>query len=77
MFETRVETSQDSLQKISDFLEKVYKDPINVSKKLRKISHWELEISSYLFNISKEVSQLTDWHTYKKFEKIEMSVGKS
>ena len=38
-------------------------------KKLRKISHWELEISSYLFNISKEVSQLTDWHTYKKIEK--------
>jgi len=36
MFETRVETSQDSLQKISDFLEKVYQDPINVSKKFEK-----------------------------------------
>ena len=32
-----------------------------------KLSHPELEISLYLSNISKEVSQLKDWQTYKKF----------
>ena len=36
-------------------------------KKFRKIYHPELEISLYLSNLSKEVSQLTDWQTYKKF----------
>ena len=39
-------------------------------KNFRKISHQELEISLYLSNFSKEVSQLTDWQTYKKFENI-------
>ena len=34
-------------------------------EKIRKISHPELEISLYLSNFSKEVSQLTDWQTYK------------
>ena len=42
----------------------------NVSKKIRKIYHPELEISLYLSNFSKEVSQLTDWQTYKKFRII-------
>ena len=32
----------------------------------RKISLPELEISLYLYNFSKEISQLTDWHIYKK-----------
>ena len=36
----------------------------------RKISLPELEVSLYLFNFSKEVSQLTDWQTYKKFRII-------
>ena len=36
-------------------------------KSFRKLSHSELEISLYLSNISKEVSQLTDWQTYRKF----------
>ena len=36
-------------------------------KSFRKLSQPELEISLYLSNISKEVSQLTDWQTYKKF----------
>ena len=39
-------------------------------KKFRKISHTELEISLYLFNFSKKVSQLTDWQTYMKFRII-------
>ena len=42
----------------------------NVSKKIRKIYYPELEISLYLSNFSKEVSQLTDWQTYKKFRII-------
>ena len=36
-------------------------------KNFRTISHTELEISLYLSNISKKVSQLTDWQTYKKY----------
>ena len=32
------------------------------------ISHLELKISLYLYNFNKEVSQLTDWQTYKKSE---------
>ena len=36
----------------------------------RKISLPELEISLYLYNFSKEVSQLTDWQTYMKFRII-------
>ena len=36
----------------------------------RKISHTELDISLNLSNVSKKVSQLTDWKTYKKFENI-------
>ena len=39
-------------------------------KNFRKISHTELEISLYLSNFSKKVSQLTDWQTYKKFTTI-------
>ena len=39
-------------------------------KIFRKISDPELEISLYLSNFSKEVSQLTDWQTYKKFRII-------
>ena len=39
-------------------------------KNFRKISHTELEISLYLSNFSKKVSQLTDWQTYKKFRII-------
>ena len=39
-------------------------------KNFRKISDPELEISLYLSNFSKEVSQLTDWQTYKKFRII-------
>ena len=40
------------------------------SKNFRKISHPELDISQYLCNFSKEVSQLKDWQTYKKFRII-------
>ena len=36
----------------------------------RMISHPELEISLYLSNFSKKVSQLTDWQAYKKFRII-------
>ena len=36
-------------------------------RKFRKIYLPELEISLYLYNFSKEVSQLTDWQTYIKF----------
>ena len=36
----------------------------------RKISLPELEISLYLYNFSKEVSQLTDLQIYKKFRII-------
>ena len=39
-------------------------------KNFRKISHTEPEISLYLSNFSKKVSQLTDWQTYKKFRII-------
>ena len=39
-------------------------------KNFRKIYHPELEISLYLSNVGKEVSQLTDWQTYKKFRNI-------
>ena len=39
-------------------------------KNFRKISHTELDISPYLSNFSKKVSQLTDWQTYKKFRII-------
>ena len=39
-------------------------------KKFRKIAHSGPEISLYLSNFSKEVSQLTDWQTYKKFRII-------
>ena len=39
-------------------------------KNFRKISHPELEISLYLFNFSKGVSQLRDWQSYKKFKII-------
>ena len=35
--------------------------------RFKKISHPDLEISLYLSNFGKEVSQLTDWQTYKKF----------
>ena len=36
----------------------------------RKISHPELDLSLYLSSFSKEVSQLTDWQTYKKYRII-------
>ena len=39
-------------------------------KKLKKISYPELEISQYLCNFSKKVSQITDWQTYNKFRII-------
>ena len=39
-------------------------------KKIWKVSHPDSEIFLYLSNFSKEVSQLTDWQTYKKFENI-------
>ena len=39
-------------------------------KNFNKMSPPELEISLYLSNFSKEVSQLTDWQTYKKFRII-------
>ena len=39
-------------------------------KEIRKISHPELDISLYFSNFSKEVSQLTDSQTYKKFKII-------
>ena len=48
------------IQDIQNYFEIVYQHPWNVSKKIRNISHPELEISLYLSNFSKEVSQLTD-----------------
>ena len=39
-------------------------------KNIRMISHPELEIYLYWSNFSKNVSQLTDWQTYKKFKMI-------
>ena len=39
-------------------------------KNFRKISDPELEISLYLSNFSKEVSQITDWKTNNKFRII-------
>ena len=43
----------------------------NISKKtFRQISHSKLEISLHLSNISKEVSQPTDWQTYTIFKII-------
>ena len=39
-------------------------------KNLREIYYPELDISHYLSNFSKEVSQLTDWQTYKQFSII-------
>ena len=39
-------------------------------KIFRKVSHTELEISLYLSDFSKDVSQITDWHNYKKFRTI-------
>ena len=44
--------------------------PVISPKDSRKISHPELEISLYLCNFSKELSQLTDWQIYKKFRMI-------
>ena len=37
------------------------------AKDFRKTSHPELELSLYLSNFSKKISQLIDWDTYKKF----------
>ena len=51
-------------------METVYKHLRNVSKKFRNIFNPEQEISLHLSNFSKEVSQLTDWQTYKKFRII-------
>ena len=48
----------------------MYQHPRNISKKIRKISDPELEISLYSTNLSKEVSQLIDWQTYKSFKSI-------
>ena len=39
-------------------------------KNFGKISHQEQEISLYLSNFSKEISQLTDLQTYKQFSII-------
>ena len=39
-------------------------------KDFREISHPEPDISLYLSILSKEVSQLIDWQTYKKFRII-------
>ena len=50
---------------------KIQKKCTNISgmcpKNFRKITHQEQEISLYLSNFSKEVSQLADWQTYTKF----------
>ena len=48
----------------------MYQSPKNVSKKFQKISHPELELSLYLYIICKEVRQITNWQTYKKFRII-------
>ena len=54
----------------------IWNNCINISgmspTNFRNISHTELEISLYLSNFSKKVSQLTDWQTYKKFRIIEI-----
>ena len=43
-----------------EYLVLVYKHPKNVSKKIRKISHPELDISLYLYNFIKPTIRLTD-----------------
>ena len=48
------------MQEIPKYLEIVRQHPRNVAKKIRDISHPELEISLHLSKISKKVSQLTD-----------------
>ena len=58
------------MQEICNNLEIVEKYPWNVSKKFRKISHQELDISPYTPYFSKEVGQLIDLKTDKKFMTI-------
>ena len=65
------------MQEIENKFEVVYQHPRIVSKKFRKVSHPELEIFLYLSNFSKDVSQQTDWQTYKKFESYGTSVQRS
>ena len=44
--------------------------PWTSPKSLRMICHLDVEISLHLSNFSKEICQLTDWQTKKKFEYI-------
>ena len=60
----------EDIQELQNNLKIAQKYPRNVSKKLRNISYPELEISLYWHNFSKDVSQLRDWKTYKKFNII-------
>ena len=48
------------MKEIWNDFELVYQHPRNVSKDFRKIYHPELGIPLYLYNFSKEASQLTD-----------------
>ena len=48
------------IQENKKYLEIVHQSPKNVPKKFQKISHPEMELSLYLYNFSKELSQLTD-----------------
>ena len=59
-------------QEIQKYLNIVYQHPRSAPKNFRNISHPELEIFLYLFNFSKELSQLRDnlGMSPKKFRKI-------
>ena len=54
-------------QEIQNILEIVQNYPRNVSKKFRNINNSELEISLYISNFVRDVTQLTDCQTYQKF----------
>ena len=63
-------THWQTYKKFRTFWKKWTNIPGMSPKKFRKIFYSELEIFQYLCNFSKKVSQLTDWHTYKKFRII-------
>ena len=58
--EVSKQTNWKTNMKIQNYLEIVNQHPRNVSKNFRKIYNPELEISQYLCNFSKKVSQITD-----------------
>ena len=62
--------TRQNYKKSEIILDKCRNIPGMSPRNLRKICPPELELSLYLYNICKEVRQLTDWRTYKKFRII-------